>query len=111
MQLSCIVSNILFFELASAIQQDLSSAAVIFPLLARASGVSSELLDRITHTVAQKSALLTLNDVGYDEAERNFWNDERCSQLRRYLSSLYTSRNACNKVFETVFNQGGLVEV
>ena len=61
--------------------------------------------------MAQKSGLLTLNDVSYDETERNFWNDEHCSQLRRYLSSLYTSRNACNKVFETVFNQGGLVEV
>ena len=65
----------------------------------------------MTQVVAQKSPLLSLNDVSFDASPRGFWTPDRLQQLRKQLSTLYTSRSACNKAFESVLNQGGVMEV
>ena len=65
----------------------------------------------MTQVVAQKSPLLSLNDVSFDASPRGFWTSDRLQQLRKQLSSLYTSRSACNKAFESILNQGGVIEV
>ena len=65
----------------------------------------------MTQVVAQKSPLLSLNDVSFDASPRGFWTPDRLQQLRKQLSTLYTSRSACNKAFESALNQGGVMEV
>lgn len=97
--------------IAASLQHSLLSAALLYPLLSSSPGVSPQLLDQMTQVVAQKSPLLSLNDVSFDASPRGFWTPDRLQQLRKQLSTLYTSRSACNKAFESVLNQGGVMEV
>lgn len=98
-------------SIAALLQHNLLSAALLYPLLSSSPGVSPQLLDQMTQVVAQKSPLLSLNDVSFDASPRGFWTPDRLQQLRKQLSTLYTSRSACNKAFESVLNQGGVMEV
>lgn len=98
-------------SIAALLQHNLLSAALLYPLLSSSPGVSPQLLDQMTQVVAQKSPLLSLNDVSFDASPRGFWTPDRLQQLRKQLSTLYTSRSACNKAFESALNQGGVMEV
>lgn len=98
-------------SIAALLQHNLLSAALLYPLLSASPGVSPQLLDQMTQVVAQKSPLLSLNDVSFDASPRGFWTPDRLQQLRKQLSTLYTSRSACNKAFESALNQGGVMEV
>ena len=97
--------------IAALLQHNLLSSALLYPLLSSSPGVSPQLLDQMTQVVAQKSPLLSLNDVSFDASPRGFWTPDRLQQLRKQLSTLYTSRSACNKAFESALNQGGVIEV
>lgn len=98
-------------SIAALLQHNLLSAALLYPLLSSSPGVSPQLLDQMTQVVAQKSPLLSLNDVSFDASPRGFWTPDRLQQLRKQLSTLYTSRSACNKAFESALDQGGVMEV